>query len=163
MKTIQDQLIQYAGYHRNKRNVLTHLVGIPLIYFAVVSLLSRPEFSLFELSLTPALILATVLCGYYLKLHLGLGLVMIAFNAATFYVANLLANVDTTTWLTCSIGAFVIGWVFQFIGHYFEGKKPAFVDDLIGLLIGPLFIVAEVCFAVGLFKTLHAEIETAFE
>ena len=40
----------------------------------------------------------------------------------------------------------MVGWVFQFVGHYFEGKKPAFVDDLIGLLVGPLFLVAEVAF-----------------
>jgi uncharacterized membrane protein YGL010W len=26
--------------------------------------------------------------------------------------------------------------VIQFIGHWYEGRKPAFVDDLIGLLVG---------------------------
>jgi uncharacterized membrane protein YGL010W len=51
------------------------------------------------------------------------------------------------------------GWVFQFIGHGFEGKKPAFVDDLVGLLIGPLFVVAEAAFGFGLRPELQAEIE----
>lgn len=162
MKTVQQQLIQYAGYHRDKRNILTHLVGIPLIYFAVVSLLSRPELAFMYVPITPALILASLLCLYYLKLHLGLGLVMVAFNACTLFCAHQLSGMATSDWLTISIGAFVIGWVFQFVGHYFEGKKPAFVDDLIGLLIGPLFIVAEVCFALGLFKSLHQDIEAAF-
>ncbi|WP_116387011.1 Mpo1-like protein, partial [Cupriavidus oxalaticus] len=40
--------------------------------------------------------------------------------------------------------------IIQFIGHYYEGRKPAFVDDLAGLLIGPLFLVAETAFALGL-------------
>jgi len=53
---------------------------------------------------------------------------------------------STSVWLGWGIGLFVVGWAFQFVGHYFEGKKPAFVDDLIGLLVGPLFLVAEVAF-----------------
>ena len=28
-----------------------------------------------------------------------------------------------------SLGLFVVGWVFQFIGHYFEGKPPEFFKD----------------------------------
>jgi uncharacterized membrane protein YGL010W len=36
------------------------------------------------------------------------------------------------------LGLFFIGWVLQFIGHYFEGRKPAFVDDVVGLLKGHL-------------------------
>ena len=54
---------------------------------------------------------------------------------------------------------FVVGWVIQFIGHYYEGRKPAFVDDLIGLLVGPMFVVAEALFMLGWGKPLLAEIE----
>ena len=52
----------------------------------------------------------------------------------------------TGTWLALGIGLFFVGWVIQFIGHIFEGRKPAFVDDLIGLVVGPLFVVAEAGF-----------------
>ncbi|MCS6480295.1 DUF962 domain-containing protein, partial [Burkholderia thailandensis] len=48
------------------------------------------------------------------------------------------------------LGLCFVGWVIQFVGHYFEGRKPAFVDDLIGLIVGPLFVVAEVAFFAGL-------------
>ena len=47
------------------------------------------------------------------------------------------------------MGFFVVGWVIQFIGHYYEGRKPAFVDDLVGLLVGPMFVIAEALFALG--------------
>jgi len=47
----------------------------------------------------------------------------------------------------------------QFLGHYFEGRKPAFLDDLRGLLDGPLFLVAETAFALGLSPELREEVE----
>ena len=65
----------------------------------------------------------------------------------------------TAAWLVWGVGLFVVGWVFQFVGHYYEGKKPAFVDDLVGLVIGPLFVAAELGFALG----LRLEIKNAIE
>ena len=70
-----------------------------------------------------------------------------------------IAALPTSLWLSWSIGLFVVGWVFQFIGHYFEGRKPAFVDDIMGLAIGPLFVVAEVVFMLGFRKDLKAAVE----
>ena len=54
---------------------------------------------------------------------------------------------------------FVVGWVIQFVGHYYEGRKPAFVDDLVGLLVGPMFVVAEWMFMLGWNKPLLQAIE----
>ena len=54
---------------------------------------------------------------------------------------------------------FLVGWVIQFIGHYYEGKKPAFVDDLTGLIVGPLFLVAEAAFMLGLRSDVQAPVE----
>ena len=45
------------------------------------------------------------------------------------------------------------------VGHHFEGKKPAFVDDIMGLAIGPLFVLAELSFELGLREALKEEIE----
>ena len=39
---------------------------------------------------------------------------------------------------------FLVGWAFQFVGHaVYEKRRPAFMDDLASLLIGPLFLVAK--------------------
>jgi uncharacterized membrane protein YGL010W len=54
---------------------------------------------------------------------------------------------------------FAVGWAFQFIGHWYEGKKPAFMDDIGGLLVGPMFITAQALFARGWNPLLCAEIE----
>lgn len=31
---------------------------------------------------------------------------------------------------------FIVGWIFQFIGHWFEGKPPEFFKDWRFLLVG---------------------------
>ncbi|MGO8998034.1 MAG: Mpo1-like protein [Polyangiaceae bacterium] len=41
--------------------------------------------------------------------------------------------------LPLAVTMFTVGWGFQFTGHYFEGKKPSFVDDKRNLLVGVLW------------------------
>ncbi|MEM0514417.1 Mpo1-like protein [Pseudoalteromonas sp. YIC-827] len=160
MKSLVNQLANYASYHRDRRNIYTHFIGIPLIVYALVVLLSRPSFTLSaELTLTPATLVVVISCVYYLFLSLSLGLVMTVLMAFALLGAAPLAALPWAQWLGWGVGLFLIGWVFQFIGHYFEGKKPAFVDDLIGLIIGPLFVVVELLFMLGLYKDLKAEVE----
>ena len=67
----------------------------------------------------------------------------------------------TAIWLGAGLGLSAVGWVIQFVGHYYEGKKPAFVDDVAGFLVGPLFIVAETAFALGLRPELRETIEAS--
>lgn len=59
------------------------------------------------------------------------GIPMIAVSVplfvASFFVPGL--------WLW-SAGLFVIGWIFQFIGHAFEGKPPEFLKDWRFLFVG---------------------------
>ena len=75
------------------------------------------------------------------------------------WAAGSFAALSTTGWLAWGIGLFVVGWAIQFLGHWYEGHKPAFVDDLVGLLIGPLFLVTETAFALGLSAALKREVE----
>ena len=52
MRKLVDQLSQYAAYHRDRRNIATHFVGIPLIVFAIGVLLARAEVSVGGVQLT---------------------------------------------------------------------------------------------------------------
>jgi uncharacterized membrane protein YGL010W len=142
MKTALDQLSKYAEYHRDRRNIATHLVGVPMIMFAVVALLSRPTIELGGLPVNPAIVTLIWTGIYYVLLDTGLGILLTAIIAAMAWGGLQLAALDTAAWLAWGIGLFVVGWIIQFIGHYYEGKKPAFVDDIIGLLIGPLFVLS---------------------
>ena len=160
MKTLTDQLSQYADYHRDPRNILTHFIGVPMILLAVVMLLSRPVWVVMEgLPLSPGVIAAVLACSYYVLLDMRYGLAMGVVLAAMLAVAAPLAQQATTVWLGWSLGIFVVGWVIQFIGHYYEGRKPAFMDDIVGLLIGPLFVMAEMGFGLGLRREVQQAIE----
>jgi uncharacterized membrane protein YGL010W len=160
MKSFVDYLSQYAAYHRDKRNIATHYVGIPMIVAAVAILLSRPVFMHADgVAISPALVVVIITALFYLKLDFRFGLAMAAFLAFCLWLGQLIAPQSTMVWLACGIGLFVVGWVFQFVGHYYEGRKPAFVDDIMGLAIGPIFVAAELAFELGLRKDVQHAVE----
>ena len=156
-----DLMAQYAAYHRDRRNIATHFVGIPLIVFAISVLLSRAEFSLGSTPMNAAIVLWAVSALWYLtRGNVALGAATALVNGVLTALAMTAAQGATTTgWLLIGVGTFVIGWIFQFVGHYYEGRKPAFVDDLVGLLVGPMFVVGEALFMLGWGRPLLAEIE----
>ena len=160
MKTLTDHLTMYAEYHRDKRNIATHFVGIPLIMLSITTLLSVPalSFSLGGLHLSAAIVLALLSCLFYLRLDIAFGLTMTALMIAMVLGGETIVQGMPEQAVAIGIALFVIGWIFQFVGHYWEKRKPAFVDDLVGLLVGPLFLVAEVAFAVGLARKEKDEV-----
>ena len=134
MKTLEDQLSQYAAYHRDRRNILTHFVGIPMIVLAVVVLLARPAFELAGFPVSAATLAVIAATLYYLRLDLRFGLTMGALLVACLAAAQATAVLSTGNW--------------------------AFVDDIMGLVIGPLFVVAELAFLMGLRREVEAVIES---
>jgi len=162
MKTLTDRLSTYAAYHRDRRNIALHLVGIPSIVIAVEILLSRPAFAIGPFVVTPAMIAALLVSLYYLRLDLKLGIVMGALLALGAWLGTVVATQTRTSWLAIGLGLFVVGWAIQFVGHLYEGRKPAFLDDLMGLIIGPLFVAVEILGLLGLRRAIlpHAPRET---
>lgn len=156
MKSLAAHLSQYADYHRDQRNVATHFVGIPLIVIGIATLLSRPSWDVSGFPLSPTVLIVFGSAIFYLLLDVRFGLVMTALFGAAATLGAVIAGSSTSLWLTIGLSTFVVGWAAQLVGHVFEGRKPAFLDDLVGLLIGPLFLVAEVAFALGLRREVQA-------
>ncbi|WP_434775120.1 DUF962 domain-containing protein [Pseudomonas oryzihabitans] len=159
MKTLEDHLSHYASYHRDPRNIASHFPGILLIVLAVAILLSRPIFTLAGWPLSPALSVAGAVAIFYLRLDRPLGLLMSGLLGLAIWLGVALAVQTTAAWLGWGLGLFLIGWAIQFVGHHYEGRKPAFLDDIAGLAIGPLFIVAELVFLLGGRPALRQAIE----
>ena len=160
MRAATDLLSQYAEYHRDRRNILSHFIGVPMIVFAVGVLLARPAFALGGLALSPGwLVFALVALWYLTRGDLLLGLASSIAVGALMLLAHQVGHGSTGVWLAWGLGMFVVGWVIQFVGHWYEGRKPAFVDDIVGLVVAPMFVVAEAMFMLGWKKPLLAEIE----
>jgi len=160
MKTLNDHLANYAAYHRDRRNIAIHSIGIPLIVLAVAAILSRPRYVNDVFPVSPALVLFGIATAFYLRLDLRFGLGMAGVSMVSLAFGAWAAAQSQAMWLGAGLGLFLLGWTLQFVGHYWEGRKPAFVDDLMGLAIGPLFILAEAAFALGLRPEVQRHVES---
>jgi uncharacterized membrane protein YGL010W len=69
---------------------------------------------------------------------------------AAWYAAEAFARTlgTSATWIAF-VALFVGGWALQFLGHHYEGKRPALIDNLFQGFIGPMFLVAEALVATG--------------
>jgi uncharacterized membrane protein YGL010W len=162
MTRIETLLTQYAAYHRDRRNILTHFVGVPMIVFSIiVALWTVPlpgESPATGVTLGSAVALAAAI--YYLLLDRILGITMlIVLFLMCAGASELTARVGSGVALGWAAGLFIVGWALQFLGHKFEGMKPAFFDDAKQLLIGPLFVCAEAFFMLGAKPGLRRYIE----
>lgn len=158
MTNLERLLSQYAAYHLDRNNIVTHFIGIPLIVFSLLCLTARAGVEISGFSVTLAMLLIVLSSIYYISLDKLFGFLMLILYVLVYPLVVKIAALATWSWLGASVGIFIVGWLFQFVGHYFEKKKPAFVDDLIGLAIGPLFVLAEFVFLLGFRKSLHQRI-----
>jgi len=157
MRAATELLTGYARYHRDQRNILSHFVGVPMIVFGIGVLLARPAFRIGGLALSPAWLLFALTTAWYLtRGSLVLGVAVSVGVGALLMAAQQVAYGSTSAWLGWGVVAFVVGWLIQFVGHWYEGRKPAFVDDITGLLVGPLFVTAEALFMLGWNKPMLA-------
>jgi uncharacterized membrane protein YGL010W len=136
--TLRAYFADYAAFHGTAGNKACHYVGIPLIVLALLALLARvPLFAVGGFEVTLAEVALVVVTAYYLTLDAVLAATMLAAS-----VLLLVLGRPMPVWVAAVL--FVLGWLFQFIGHYvYEKRSPAFFRNLAHLLVGPLWIVAK--------------------
>jgi len=160
MRNVTDLLVRYAAYHRDRRNIATHMVGIPMIVLALGVLLARPTVAMGGWLVAPSWVVLGMAAAWWLtRGSLVLGLAVSAGSAVLVLAGEAVGLAGTAAWLGWGLGLFILGWLIQFLGHYYEGRNPAFMDDFAGLLIGPMFVAAEALFAAGWLHGLQGEIE----
>jgi uncharacterized membrane protein YGL010W len=159
MRTLAEHMAFYGSYHRDRRNRLTHFVGVPAIIFAVLIPLSLDEVALGGVIATPAVIWAAVMTLYYIKLDVAIGLAMGVLFVPLLWAAASIAALGTGPALEWFGAVFVLGWIVQLIGHRFEGNKPALTANLFQTLVSPIFLTAELFFALGFKRALQEEVE----
>ena len=159
MKTLEDQMSFYAAYHQDARNKATHFVGIPLIVFSLMIPLGWLRIDAGGFTLTAALAVTSVLLLYYLALDIALGLAMAVVFGVMLWGADPLSQAALGVSLAWFAILFVGGWALQLWGHVYEGRKPALVDNLFQIFVAPIFLAAEVFFALGYKPRLHEAVQ----
>jgi uncharacterized membrane protein YGL010W len=159
VKTLEDQMAFYAAYHQDGRNKLSHFIGVPAIVLGVMVALAWLRVDVAGVTISAAMVITLVLLGYYLVLDLPLGIAMVAVFGALLYFAELIAAMPMKEGVAWFFVLFAGGWVIQLVGHVFEGRKPALVDNLFQIFVAPIFLCAEVFFALGYKPALHAAVQ----
>ena len=151
MKNLTQVLTDYQEYHTKKITQTTHLIGVPLIIFGILIFFSWFSFNLNPIISVPLMwFLIVIASAYYVRLDIGLGLML----AVIFVIMGLLIFViDQYKYTNISGVLFLItffgGWVIQFIGHIFESRKPAFLDNILQVFAAPIFVLAETLVRLG--------------
>lgn len=161
MRSLEQFLQAYGESHRNPLNQYIHFLCVPAIFFSSLGLLWLiPIGSWLGLSANVAYwvngaTLLGVLAGLlYLRLSIGTFVLMVGwFAASVLGVIAILQQGWPLAWIC--IATWVVSWIIQVYGHKVEGKKPSFIDDLVFLLIGPVFVSVEIAAKLGI-KTRHA-------
>lgn len=147
MRTRREFLDNYQESHQHPLNSLIHVVCVPAIFFSTLGLLwAVPAGRWLGLSpgLAPWVNLATIIgvpaLAFYARLSLGSALAMVAwFAASVALILAIQAAHAPLVWI-CA-GLWAAAWAVQLYGHEVEGAKPSFFEDLVFLLIGPLFVM----------------------
>ena len=160
MKSLEEQMSNYAAYHRDARNKATHFVGVPLIALSLFIPLAWPRIEFAGVAISAAMVLMALFIVYYLMLDVVLGLAMLVVFGVLLWAGGRIAALGTVQGWIGFAALFIGGWIIQFVGHIFEGRRPALFDNLFqSIFIAPIFLCAEVFFALGYKPGLHTAVE----
>lgn len=141
MKTFSQWMDEYGVSHQNPFNQAIHKICVPLIMMTVIGFLwtiPRPEF----FGQVPYLNWATLFIAFCLIFYLTLSVFMFFGMLIQTVIMSVICQkiYETGYLLHFCIVVFILSWIGQFWGHKVEGKKPSFFQDLVFLLIGPLWV-----------------------
>ena len=132
MRAVDTLFTRYGEFHRNPANKAIHWICVPLIVWSLLGML-------WSVSPILACVAVAASMAFYTWLSLPLALGMLAVITLMIYPLTLLGPRT----LVVSITVFVAAWIGQFIGHILEGRKPAFVEDVRQLLVGPAWLLGD--------------------
>ncbi len=128
--------------------------------FSLLVPLALWRFRFFGLDASAAWIVAIVALAGWIALDLTIGVAMIVVIVPMLVIAEWIATSfgATAAWIVFAV-LFIGGWIFQLVGHAWEGRRPALADNLFQAFVGPMFIMAEVLIALGLKQELKAVVD----
>jgi uncharacterized membrane protein YGL010W len=155
MLTLKQQMQSYGAYHRDPRNKLTHFFGVPLVTFSLFLFLGWFRFVHPEvLPITVATLFYVGVAIYYFRLDWQIALIQLPFTIALLLLADWVATRSMGLSFSIFLGAFVVGWIIQLVGHAIEGRRPALADNILQVFNAPLFLTVEALAMAGFRRDL---------
>ena len=158
LSRLSDEIKSYQAYHQDPRNRLFHFLGVPTVTFSILIPMGLIRLSTLHSQFTVAslFVLGTLL--YYFSLDRMIAALVSVFILPLLVAANYVASpsFSNTGWVFGV--SFVLGWIFQLIGHYFEGRRPALLDNFGQIFSAPLFLMAELLFGLGFRSDLRDQL-----
>ena len=156
MRDLHIFLADYGESHRHPVNQWVHILCVPAIFVSTLGLFWLvPLGQWFGLEgglaywVNGGTLLAVICMPFYLRMSAGMTLLMsvwLALSLATIVAVD--RSGLSLGWTSAAV--WLIAWAVQVWGHKVEGKKPSFVDDLVFLLVGPMFVSIELAHKLGL-------------
>jgi uncharacterized membrane protein YGL010W len=159
MESLEAQMATYSAYHQDARNKATHFIGVPIIVLSLFIPLAWLRADIGGLAISAGMVLGAIVLAYYLALDLVLGLAMVAVFALLLWIGEHIAALGAASGWTWFALLFVGGWILQLVGHVFEGRKPALADNFFQIFVAPIFLCAELFFALGYKPRLHEAVQ----
>lgn len=149
MRSISEFLNEYGKTHRHPSNQRIHFLCVPVILISTLAFGWPLSLAMVghTASWAPYVNVTTVasallLLAFYARLGWRVVAAMAVFLAVSIAVIMAVEASALPLVMTAAV-AWIAAWVLQLVGHNIEGAKPSFVDDLVFLLIGPLFVLEE--------------------
>jgi uncharacterized membrane protein YGL010W len=149
MLTLKQYLIEYGKTHRNPTNQLIHFICVPAIFISSLGLGWLLNLNLLGVDAPWARWInaatvggALILLFFYARMGWRASVLMMAWFAISVALILAVEASPAPLWLVAA-GVWIAAWLVQLVGHNIEGAKPSFIDDLVFLLIGPLFVMEE--------------------
>jgi uncharacterized membrane protein YGL010W len=131
MQALNALFDDYAAFHQTPGNKAFHRLGIPMIMLGLIGMLARVKLG----PVDAAMLLIVLSEVYYFVIEWRLGALMLLVSAGFYFLGLVIP-------MWANVALFVLGWIFQFIGHkVYEHKNPAFFRNFVHLLVGPLWIL----------------------
>lgn len=161
MESLEQKMVSYGAYHKNAKNKMLHWLGIPAVTFAIFIPMGWVRVTLPDgfLSISLATLFYIGILAYYFRLDWQIACGVLLGFTPILLLSDQVAQLPLGHSAAVFGGAFIVGWMIQLTGHYFEGRKPALTDNFSQVFNAPIFLITELAIALGMRSDLRRAIE----
>ena len=144
---LMEMLVGYAAAHQHPFNIAVHLIGIPVIMLGVSIPLTWLSFGIGPIDLTLAHLVAIAMFLFYMTLDRLFAIVFLMLGLAIAELAVMIGMQPTAVSGSIAAGAFVGGYLLQFVGHAVEKSMPVLVRHPVQANLAAPFLPSSRCSA----------------